>query len=176
MFETGAVNDFTPLNLGYSFFTPQHSTSLSLCKISYEYVNEYMLIDQGCSLMSGGASQVEIARQDFGILCIWGWKHTHTHICLKYVFISFLTIWIPMSKSWQHNKAHVHLYTSLCVNVYGCMHACMCPPGGCHSQRPVWPETLVRPQSFHHHRVPSWHCRCRCAAAGGSETWPPPYL
>lgn len=72
--ETRPVNDFTPLNLCYSFFTPvsqQHSTSLSLCKVSYKYVNDGMLMSQDCSLKSGGASDVGTARQDFGIrVCV----------------------------------------------------------------------------------------------------------
>lgn len=70
VFDTRSRNDFTPLNLCYSFFpspSQQHGTILSLCKIIYEYVNENMLIDQSCSLMSRGVSQVEIARWDFGI-------------------------------------------------------------------------------------------------------------
>lgn len=70
VFDTRPRNDFTPLNLCYSFFpsvSQQHGTILSLCKIIYEYVNENMLIDQSCSLMSRGISQVAIARWDFGI-------------------------------------------------------------------------------------------------------------
>lgn len=52
----------------------------------------------------------------------------------------------------------------------------MRPPCGCRSQMPAWPEMLVHPQSSHHHRVPSWRCKCQCAAGWGSETWPQPCL